>query len=48
VDAIETKIADPDALRQEGLALQTVVRETWMLKGENLARWQSGWLLGAT
>ncbi|GAB2883876.1 hypothetical protein GCM10027046_10470 [Uliginosibacterium flavum] len=48
VEAIEAKIADPDALRQEGLTLQTVVRETWMLKGENLARWQAGWLLGAT
>ena len=47
LDAIEGKLANTEALYQEGLALQAAVREHWMLEGENLTRWQEGWLLSA-
>ena len=45
VAAIEEKLADRQALWQEGLALQSVVRNAWMLEGSNLMRWRDGWLL---
>lgn len=45
IAAIEAKLADRGALRDEGLALQMAVRERWMLEGENLALWQRGWFL---
>ena len=47
VAAIEDKLADRDALRREGEALQSAVRQGWMLEGDNLLRWQDGWLLKA-
>lgn len=47
VAAIEDKLADRDALRREGEALQSAVRQGWMLEGDNLLRWQDGWLLSA-
>lgn len=43
--AIEDKISDLDALRKEGAILQDFVKQHWMLEGDNLIRWQNGWLL---
>ncbi len=43
--AIEEKITDLQALRQEGTRLQEFVSQHWMLDGENLLRWRDGWLL---
>ncbi len=47
VAAIEEKIAEREALWNEGLALQAVVRRDWMLEGGNLARWLDGWMLAS-
>lgn len=47
LEAIESKLADIEALQQEGLALQAVIRKDWMLSGNNLMRWRDGWMLSA-
>lgn len=44
VSAIDEKLADRAALYAEGLRLQTIVRQQWMLDGNNLKRWHDGWL----
>ncbi len=44
-NAIEEKLAEPQALRAEGLALQATVKKEWMLEGDNLMRWRDGWML---
>lgn len=44
VVAIEAKLHDRDALWQEGQQLQQRVLQDWMLRGENLQRWQAAWI----
>ncbi|MBB5189941.1 glycosyltransferase domain-containing protein [Silvimonas terrae] len=43
IDAIRMHLDDLPATRQRGLELRQAVRDRWMLKGENLARWRKAW-----
>ena len=42
IAAIRERIHDPDAARQEGMALQAQVRQHWMLD-DHLDEWLAGW-----
>lgn len=42
-NAITERIADLDACRRDGLALQEQVASDWMLTGDNLRSWHEAW-----
>ncbi|WP_416412245.1 glycosyltransferase [Pantoea sp. App145] len=43
VDAIRMHLSDADASERNGLALQTLVRDEWMLTGTHLDNWLKAW-----
>ncbi|GLR11024.1 O-antigen biosynthesis protein [Mixta theicola] len=45
-DAIRMHLNDPDASARMGQELRQVLRQDWMLNGDNLARWSKAWIPG--
>lgn len=43
VDAVRMHLSDLDETARSGDLLQQVVRQNWMLEGENLRRWRDAW-----